>query len=270
MLDKMKYINNKGDVIRFGERPYYVNENELRNFTWDYDTYGDKITSFTRGITEKKLPILIYDTDSKDSFNALCNTLEYDVINNARGKLYVGDYYLLCNFIESSKSDYTKTKGYLSNEYKIVTDMKWWIKETKTSFRTGITSNDGNLNYPFNYPFNYASSTAGKKIGNESYAPSDFEMIIYGSCLNPSVAIGGHLYGVDCSLETGEYLVVNSITKKIYKVKTNGDIVNQFNLRNRDSYIFEKIPSGDNAVTWSGLFGFDVILLSERSEPLWT
>jgi phage-related protein len=150
-----------------------------------------------------------------------------------------------------------------------VTDVKWWIHETITSFRTDMTSNSGNLNYPFNYPFNFASSSVGKTVSNESYAPSDFEIIIYGACTNPLINIAGHSYGVNCSLETGEYLKIVSITKKIYKVKTNGEIVNQFNLRDRDSYIFEKIPSGENAVTWSGLFGFDVVLLAERSEPKW-
>lgn len=270
MLDKMKYVNSKGDVIQFGERPFYINENDLRDFAWGYETYGDKITRYTRTITEKNLPIYIYDTENyQDSFNHLCDVFEYDVINNARGKLYIGDYYLLCNFIESKKSDYTRTEGYISNQYKLVTDVKWWIKETITSFRTDMTSNDGNGNYPYNYPFDYASSAIGKKISNESYETSDFEIIVYGSCSNPSIAIAGHLYNVECSLETGEYLKINSITKKIYKVKVNGEIVNQFNLRDRDSNVFEKIPSGENAVTWSGLFGFDVVLLAERSEPKW-
>lgn len=271
MRDKMKYVNNKGDVINFGTSPYYINESDVRDFKWDYETYGNKITSYERYITEKTLPIFIYDTETyTDSVNTLCNVLEYDVINNVRGKLYVGDYYVLCNFIESKKSDYTTTNGLLANEYKIVTDTKWWIKETKTSFRTGIASSDGDLNYPFNYPFNYAVIAAGRKIENGSYAASDFEITIYGSCVNPSISIAGHLYNVECTLETGEYLVINSITKKIYKVKMNGEIVNQFYLRNRDSKIFELIPSGQNAVTWNGLFGFDITLFAERSEPKWT
>ena len=46
--------------------------------------------------------------------------------------------------------------------------------------------------------------------------------------------------------------------------------ISKFSDRNRDDYIFEKIPSGSNDVSWDGAFGFDVTLLEERSEPKWT
>ena len=71
-------------------------------------------------------------------------------------------------------------------------------------------------------------------------------------------------------MEEGEYLTIDSTTKKIFLTKNDGTIINQFNNRNRDSYIFEKIPAGSNVVTWNGDFAFDVILLEERSEPKWT
>ena len=77
------------------------------------------------------------------------------------------------------------------------------------------------------------------------------------------------MYQVDCEVGEGEYLTVDSTTKKIFVTKNDGTIVNCFNSRNKNSYIFEKIPSGNNAVTWSGEYGFDVILMEERSEPKW-
>jgi hypothetical protein len=52
--------------------------------------------------------------------------------------------------------------------------------------------------------------------------------------------------------------------------RNDGTTVNHFNDRNKASYIFEKIPPGNNAITWPGGFGFDVILMEERSEPKWT
>ena len=45
--------------------------------------------------------------------------------------------------------------------------------------------------------------------------------------------------------------------------------MNLFNVRGRDFYIFEKIPTGILNVSWSGSFGFDLNLLSERGEPKW-
>ena len=64
-------------------------------------------------------------------------------------------------------------------------------------------------------------------------------------------------------------MVINSATKKIYKVKNNGEQVNLYHCQGREFYIFEKIPPGTLAVAWAGGFGFDIKLLQERSEPKW-
>ena len=75
---------------------------------------------------------------------------------------------------------------------------------------------------------------------------------------------------MNCQLETGEYLVINSLSKKIYKVKNDGEQVNQYNLQDRDWYVFQKVASGSHSVSWSGLFGFDITMYERRSEPKWT
>ena len=268
------YKNNYGQIICLDRWPYkMLAKTDLFDYEWRYDTKNEinpKITRFYRNMVQKRVSIVIAnELNFEHAYSQLIEAVEKDVVNVTPGKLYVDDSYISCYFIKSDKEKWKKSSVRPTVEFTIICENGSWITETKTSFRSGIASNDGNLNYPFNYPFNYASSGTVKKINNLSYAPSDFEVTIYGACNNPSFTIGGHLYGVDCSLETGEYLIINSITKKIYKVKPNGEAVNQFNLRNHDSYIFEKIPCGENAVTWNGLFGFDMVLLSERSEPLW-
>ena len=60
------------------------------------------------------------------------------------------------------------------------------------------------------------------------------------------------------------------MSKKIYVTAIDGTITNVFNLRSRDSYIFDKIAPGMSSVTWDGNFGVDITLLEERSEPKWT
>ncbi len=74
---------------------------------------------------------------------------------------------------------------------------------------------------------------------------------------------------MNIELFDNERLEVDSKEKKINIIKVNGDKVNVFNYRNRDSYIFELISSGIHYVSYSGLFNFDLILYSERSEPEW-
>ena len=268
------YRNSEGKKIYLDRVPYkMLTDTDLFDYEWSYDTKNEVnpvITGFYRNMVKKKLSIAVTnDANYEQAAASLLEAVEKDIVNLAPGRLYVNNSYISCYITKSEKENWKRNAKVLLVTFTLVTEKGSWITETKSLFRPELSSGDDGLNYPFQYPFNFAGSTVGRKMNNESYAASDFEMILYGSCLNPTVAIGGHIYGVDCSLETGEYLVVNSISKKIYKVKTNGETVNQFNLRNRDSYIFKKIPSGNCAVTWSGLFGFDVTLLSERSELIW-
>ena len=71
-------------------------------------------------------------------------------------------------------------------------------------------------------------------------------------------------------MEANEDLTIESTAKKIFVTRNDGSVVNHFNDRNKQSYVFEKIPAGMNDVTWDGDFGFDIILMEERSEPKWT
>lgn len=127
------------------------------------------------------------------------------------------------------------------------------------------------LDYPLEYLYDYTLDTTYNSINNDGYADSDFEITIYGKCENPVISIGDWNYGVnDVELLTGEKLVINSVTKKVYKVQNNGNIVNLFNNRFRDFYAFQKIPAGVSVVGWSGAYSFDVELFENRSEPKWT
>ena len=107
-------------------------------------------------------------------------------------------------------------------------------------------------------------------LGYPAFADANFKLVIYGAVTNPAITIGGHVYQVNCTVAAGEYLTIDSLTKKIFLTGSGGAVTNKFNDRNRDSYIFEKIPAGANAVAWSGSFGFDVTIYEERSEPKWT
>ena len=98
---------------------------------------------------------------------------------------------------------------------------------------------------------------------------SDFEMIMYGPCVNPYVIINGHTYTVYTDLEAGEYLVIDSRAYTATKYLSNGTTQNMFNERGLADSIFEKIPSGLLRINWSGDFGFDLTLFLERREARW-
>lgn len=424
MLEKLKYISSRKEEIAFGENGIFVNYNDLRDYDWSFEAVNNKISSFTKGITEKTLPVIIKAGSEEEGLrikNELFEIAEKDLLTHSHGKIVIGDYYLKCFIKGSKKSNYLIDKGYLETELKIVTDFPMWTKETTTPFKVGsvatsrknifggiilaqalvnsgssnvvldtdakvvkygyntnyedtertrlysgfkentqytiilegthddseshygkthsvhlslVYSNNGikniqlaetgefsmvihsdenrtlkyvtynqngdygdkivlkyercgvfegaitadefepykfmNKDYPHGYSYDYANGAQNTMLLNEGIADADFEITIYGACVNPMIVIGGHAYSVDTEILTGEYLKINSKEKKVYKVKYDGEVVNQFDFRNREYYIFKKISAGANNVAWSGMFGFDVTLLEERSEPKWT
>lgn len=78
------------------------------------------------------------------------------------------------------------------------------------------------------------------------------------------------MYAVNVPVEVDEYLEINCREKIIETVQSDGKRTSVINYRNRENYIFQKIPSGVVAVTWNNDFGFDLTLFDERSEPKWS
>lgn len=272
------YLNNFGQSIDFMSWPYRISESDLFDYEWSYESknsVNSRISRFYRELVEKSLKISVAAASSEQYNQALQRLLEVterDVMSLKPGKLYVGDAYLRCYICKSEKSDWIPGMEFLVNTFTAVSEGGSWVRETVTAFRADggePGSSQINLDFPVGYPYDFSSGMAERALVNTSYSDTDFEIIIYGKCQNPEVHIAGHKYGVACQLEAGEYLKINSVTKKIFKVKANGEQINQFHLRDREDYIFQKIPMGKNAVTWNGQFGFDVTLLEERSEPQW-
>lgn len=275
MLEQLKYINHQNEVFEFGKDGIFVNTNDLHDYEWTVTKRNNKISAFDRAGTSRTLPIIIIcktDADGIAARNRLMNVVEKDVLAMKHGKIIIGDYYFRCFVTKSKKSNYLLTKRYTKVNLTLTTDFPFWVKETTNSFHKSGTAESGgtNFDYNFDYPFDYSSETASGNLINTGIADTNFKMIIYGACVDPAVYINGHLYQVNCTVNSGEYLTIDSVTKKITLTATNGTITNVFKLRNRDSYIFQKIPPGSNAVSWEGDYGIDITLLDERSEPSWT
>ena len=269
------YLNNAGKKINMDGFPIAIQDPEnLFAYEWDYETKKSTITSFTKDVAVKNVTLSIF-ADSKVEFgeimNNICAVTEADIISLSPGKLYVNGYYMECYINASEYTEYEEDFYTTDKKVQIVTAHPFWIKEELFSFAriTNVIFDSDGLDYDIGYSYDYSNSLVNQKIINNHYAASDFEMTIYGSCENPHISIGAHTYTVAASLITGEFIKINSITKKIYKVKNNGENINLFHYRGRDFNIFEKIPTGILNVAWGGGFGFDIKLLQERSEPEW-
>lgn len=95
-------------------------------------------------------------------------------------------------------------------------------------------------------------------------------MIIYGPCVDPRVAINGHIYQVYATLDENDYLKINSRENSVVQYLANGTQRDLYDYRVKiTGSLFEPITPGNVRVVWSGEFGFDLTLYCERSEPRW-
>ena len=128
----------------------------------------------------------------------------------------------------------------------------------------------GGFDYPYEYNLEYGVQIGGRSIANSSYTGNAFRIVIYGAVINPTIIIGGHPYTVNGAVGEGETLTIDSMTKTITLTTASGSKINYFDKRDRQNYIFQPIQPGQNAVAWSGDFGFELTVIEERSEPKWT
>lgn len=125
------------------------------------------------------------------------------------------------------------------------------------------------LDFPYDFKYDLSSGRISRYVVNTNIDDADFIMKIFGACYNPKVSAGENIYRVKTDIYTGEYLEINSVTKKVTKYKVNGEKINCFNLRDRENYIFEKIKPGLQKLNRNGTFAVELTLLEYRSEPEW-
>lgn len=279
------YKNHNGQVLDLMKWPYMISESDILGYEWSYTATeytgarnGSTISDVRKKTAKGSVKIGVAARTKQEYFEALENFLsvvESDLLAGAPGKLYVDDYYYSCYVYGSEKKEWESMTPFLINTLKVVSPYPLWCREISKSFlklgsTVAVKSDDTYLFYPVAYPYRYSMPSNAGFITNDHYADCDFKMIIYGPCINPAIRINGHLYEVTATLYAGEYILIDSRDHTVYRYLIDGRTKNLFNWRNKESDLFQKIPSGRCAVSWNAAaFGFDLILFQERSEPAW-
>ena len=274
MLEKFTYTNNFNEVLEFGKDNLFVNENDLRDFAWEITSRNDKISGFKKGIVSKTIPVILKCDTEEDGIllrNRLFEVFEKDVLAGKHGKIQIGDYYMRCYITGSKKTQYLINDSYMLISLTVQTDLPAWIKETTLIYNQDIEIIDTHLDYPYDFAYDFKNGITTTKINNNDFVDSNFVITIFGYVENPTLYIGGHRYTVNTTVDLGEYLTIDSVNKTIVLTKaTDGEQVNCFNERGKDSYIFKKIPVGESDITSPNpQISFSITLLEERSEPRW-
>lgn len=274
MLDKFYYQNNNGKKVVFGEGGLYANYNDLRDYEWSYSDDNNIVCGFRKEPVEKSIPIVILKNSLSDRIslrNEIFEVFEADVLSGKKGRIYIGDWYLNCWITAIENSSYLAHPDFSKAELTVVTDEPFWIKEELSSYGIAGSSNTGGIDFPFDLPFDLQSSNVSQNVvANSQIFPAAFKITAYGPCSNPvMVKIGGHTYQVNVGLNSGENLVIDSMNKTITKVLQDRAETSAMRYRYKKESVFEEIQPGQNELTWSGDFGFDILMYHKRSEPDW-
>lgn len=268
------YKNSMGAIVYLDRTPYkMLSVTSLFDYEWQ-ENNNSQSQKLTKSLSGKETHVIV-SGDTKAAYysnlSELLECIDFDVINESPGRLYVGDYYISCYLSKNAKpAKYLNVKR-TELSLTFIPKSKAWIKETNVEFK--YTEQDTDISgksYPYGYPYNYTQKGYNSSINNISMSDTDFMLTINGPVSNPEIAIGNHTHKINYTIRSDEYVVIDSSKKtiRLYN-RTNGTVKNLFRYRD-SSHIFDKIPAGYSEVYWNDSFDFDVFLKAERSEPLWT
>lgn len=196
MLEKIIFRNHLGEEIESGQGGFYVNSNDLRDYTWSYEESSDRIVGFKRGVVKKSIPIVIL-TENEEKAVCLKNWIttlsEKDVCDMNPGRIIINGCYMRGYIYESKKTKYYYNKRFLQSTLKFVSDEPQWVTESTKAFHpAGSDTGYPHLDYPYDYDYDYAPDIISVgHINLDHYAPCKYLLKIYGPAINPAVTIGG-------------------------------------------------------------------------------
>lgn len=283
------YVNNRGQRIDLSDYPYMFQSGDLLNWTYSYNTQSSAKRDVTSDykLSAKEIPVQIAvlcdfsiplaerREEWKEAVDHLADVLQADVTDGKDGKIYTDTgHYMSCKIIGSEKSDWKMGLPIMFNTMTVLADRPVWIREESRSFPPiSSSSEEGEasyLNYEHDYPYDYTMPYGGDVIWTvDHYAPCEFLMTIFGPAVDPRIVINGHPYQIYTTLDTNEYLQIDSRNNQVIKYLANGIQQDIYDLRAKQESVFDPITPGNISVVWSGEFGFDITLYCERSEPKW-
>lgn len=284
---KLYYEGSEGTIIDLmGEGIYAQSPETLISHGWNYSSISGvnglgKIKRFYKDTEEKNL-LLDIMVENKQAFDELMyhlhQTFDRDVRKMRPGKLWWNDFYKEVFVVDNKHAEFEELFESIQKEITFVSVYPYWVRENKYVYDS-LTTVSGDLDYGeenhyagFDYDsssFDFVIAELIESIENNCINDANFEITFYGAASNPAIIIGTNEYRIFGDIANGEYIKINSVKKTITRHAIDGTEENIFHLRDKDHYIFQKIPEGLHGVTKTNSLGVDVVLFDERGEPEW-
>ena len=272
------YTSSNGQTFNLKVGKVRTRTADFHTYTWDPQSvgqrYGERVYRFDKPAITYTMLLDISGTTAERRMwlNLLHAAFEHDIRNMTPGKITHGASSIDCYITYSSTYEETP---YTSNEINVYCPYPFWTEEklytlVPISEQEDVTEYPY-LDYPYDYSYDFKADLDGyMTIENTAQADAEYRLIIHGAATAPFININGVKIGVIASIGASEYVVIDSRLKTVTKYSGNIE-ENLFNSRYKgDVSMFTPIPSGVYSVLWSGLFGCELYLYEERSEPIWS
>lgn len=275
---QIKYENHLGEKLWLDDSRYFININDLRQFSWSYNAnnrpsgYGGMVSRFTRGVTERNVKIGVRgftETDFVTRIERLHALTEVDILANKPGRLWLKEEYLICYLaVSSDLSAYSRRAYFAEKDTAVVVTEPFWCREYEYRFVGSeapvVTQNK---RYTGRNPYRYGTRYMSSRFNNEHYAPCPALIVFDTPGESPSAFIGGNGYTVHTKIRAGEQVIINQMEKTVTHRSADGRDTNIFNLRDKVQDVFRYIEPGEHDVLF--LNDFSLTLIQQRSEPRW-
>jgi hypothetical protein len=275
-MSTIRYVNHNGDEIDLTQNGYEIHANDLRDYAWTYaltarpDGLGSSVKQF--GMDSKKSGVMIGIIGEDNAqfaarANALLALTEPDVLANVPGKLYLDAQYIRCYVV--GVEGQSREVAAVENKLTILSVDPFWVIEKTTNFFPISGTITGGKKFNLKYPYRYGTGYNYQNLYNDHYADTPAKIVFFGPASNPSISIGGQLYGVTATLYDGERIEIDQLGHTVQKIGTTGAVTNLFDARDKAHDVFAPLPYGESAVQFYGTSPITVTLYQKRSAPLW-
>jgi len=273
------YEGSDGTIIDFMSGDLSAqNVESLAENSWKYSSIsgvnGVRIKKFYKEAQEASLELSVL-SDNKDDFDRVMyqmhQTFDRDIRRMTPGRLWWNGFYKEVFAINSNYEEFEELFESVQKTVTFVSSYPYWVKEMEYKmFPSEDQGDDTGHDFPFDYMIDYGISRYTKAIDNNCINESNFRIRFFGPCTTPQVGIGDNVYRINVTLGAGEYATIDSRTKKITLTSAIGEETNIFHLRDRDNYIFTKIPAGTSIpITKTMTLAVEIMIYDERGEPDW-
>lgn len=267
----MKYQNHLGASVDLNANGIVSNVSDVAEWSMSSSTVGGRVSSLSADSDDIEFSCATYSNEAR---SRLYDIPSVDVEAMVPGRLYVGEWYLVCYVTAASQSGGADRSGIAKYSITVTPDDPHWRRDTETIATERHDGGNG-LDYEYDYLHDYGYAPTTVVVENKSYLKADLIIRAYGPCSSPLVKIAGNEYGAGVELNQGDYLQIDTYEKTVKVVRLDGDVENAFPditgeyREGSGSYIFQKVKHGQAEVIWPGTYDLDVVMVERVNEPRW-